>query len=883
MTRMIEFEKVARLPAPTDNVAIATRLLEGGMEIEFDGRRLALSHMVLEGHRFAVKPIEEGEHLYSWEMPFGTAVRSIKPGEYVCNPGTLEALEGRTLSFDLPEEANFVDDIPQFEGSGKMHTMAEQVPLLQSEKTFVGFDRGERGVGTRNYIAVIAASSRASGFVRRLASECKVFADDFPNIDGIVPVAHTEGDDEHQLNRELVLRTLAGFIVHPNIGAALVVDAPGASVDNLTLQHFIGKYAYPIQFVKNHFISIDSGFEQCLTDGKSQVAAWLSSVNQMERTSQSISRLNLALQCGGSDAFSGVSGNPLAAWAARAVIQHGGKANLAETDELIGAESYILQRVRDRETADRFLRVRDRFIEIAERHGSSAAGNPSGGNKYRGLYNIYLKSLGAAMKKHPDVRLDYVIDYGEPMKEPGYYFMDSPGNDLESIAGQVASGCNMIYFVTGNGSITNFPFVPTVKIVTTTPRYELLKAEMDVNAGAYLDGMPMDALGEHLTEKTIRIASGEQSAGERAGHAQVQIWRNWRIDAGGSSAPTNGSEVQSGLPHEIKIDLEEDSPEIRVTSSRPQYGLILPTSLCSGQVANMAAERLNAAGLAEQLGLSRFVSLVHTEGCGVSSGSAEDLFIRTMAGYLSHPAIRYAFLLEHGCEKTHNDYFKRYMERNDVAAGRFGWASIQRDGGIDQVLGMVEEWFRAISANPSTGETRAPTDVRLGIVIEESLEAPTVDIIGRVITSVVQQGGIVVTARPTSQDRTSSLHHRLGLDASVAPTLNYGQSPKEPGYHIMSVPSTHTQEAIAGLGAAGVDVILRVSNLSMPASHPFIPVLQVATNEVPNVDLVLADDANITTLSNLVMDTLDGVYLPRSMSLGLAEFQLSRGWRGVSL
>ena len=114
------------------------------------------------------------------------------------------------------------------------------------------------------------------------------------------------------------------------------------------------------------------------------------------------------------------------------------------------------------------------------------------------------------------------------MKAPGYYFMDSPGNDLESIAGQVASGCNMIYFVTGNGSITNFPFVPTIKIVTTTRRYELLSRDMDVNAGRYLDGTPMNELGFETLELTRRAASGERTVGEKAGHAQVQLWRDWR-------------------------------------------------------------------------------------------------------------------------------------------------------------------------------------------------------------------------------------------------------------------------------------------------------------------------------------------------------------------
>ncbi len=169
--------------------------------------------------------------------------------------------------------------------------------------------------------------------------------------------------------------------------------------------------------------------------------------------------------------------------------------------------------MRDLATARKFLNIIARFKERAAWHGHTAEGNPSGGNKYRGLYNIVLKSIGAAMKKNPDVRLDYVIDYGERMTQGGYYFMDSPGNDLESIAGQVASGSNLIFFITGNGSVTNFPFVPTIKIVTTTERYRLLSYDMDVNAGAYLDGAPMDDLGDRHVRPLARRRVGPPLCG----------------------------------------------------------------------------------------------------------------------------------------------------------------------------------------------------------------------------------------------------------------------------------------------------------------------------------------------------------------------------------
>ena len=284
----------------------------------------------------------------------------------------------------------------------------------------------------------------------------------------------------------------------------------------------------------------------------------------------------------------------------------------------MGAESYILRRVRDEATARKFLAIIDAFKARLAWHGQSAEANPSGGNNYRGLYNIGLKSLGAAKKKHADVSLDGVLAYGERSVTlgRGYLMMDSPGNDLESIAGQVATGCNIIYFVTGNGSITNFPFVPTIKIVTTTARYELLKSDMDFNAGRYQEGVPMPVLGEELFELTARVASGELAIGERAGHAglgaQVSIWRNWAqggprdaVDDEASVAALaaiagEAQRVRSGEP--LRVAPRASATPAAATAIVPcevfpggrirpsvaaidRVGLVFPTSLCSGEVA----------------------------------------------------------------------------------------------------------------------------------------------------------------------------------------------------------------------------------------------------------------------------------------------------------
>ncbi|MCB0189413.1 MAG: UxaA family hydrolase, partial [Caldilineaceae bacterium] len=511
----------------------------------------------------------------------------------------------------------------------------------------------------RNMIVLLGTTSRAGSYVKQLAARLQSEVGNYTNVDGIMPVAHTEGAVDHPNNKELLLRTLAGFIVNPNVGAVLIVDYGIEPVTNAMVEQYMIENGYELGHVRHRFLSLSGGFQENLAKGEAIVREWLPQVNQTARTAESIAHLKIALQCGGSDAFSGISGNPLIGWIARELIRYGGAANLAETDELIGAEPYVLDKVRDLATAQKFLAQIARFKERVEWHGATAEGNPSGGNKYRGLYNIVLKSIGAARKKDPASRLDYVIDYGELMPDAGYYFMDSPGNDLESIAGQVASGCNLIFFVTGNGSITNFPFVPTIKVVTTTRRFELLARDMDVNAGAYQDGVPMDDLGQQTFDLTVNVASGERTVGEKAGHAQVQIWRNWQQTDDSQRQTLLNAPKPTGTPIAVQpatttaaIHFAMQQGNGRPTADR--IGLILPTSLCSGQVANMIAHRLNKQKLGQPDGVSRYVSLAHTEGCGNSGGSAETMYAQAMVGYAFHPLVRHCLLLEHGCEKTHN-------------------------------------------------------------------------------------------------------------------------------------------------------------------------------------------------------------------------------------
>ena len=899
MSPPLPLAAAGRLPAPGDNVAIAIRQLEPGTVVEIDGTPRTLAQTVLEGHRFAVRPIAPGEPLLSWGLPFGHALTPVAPGDYVCNRSILEALAVRRLPFPLPAQPNFADHLVPFEFNEAAFAPAPPVPLAPQPRTFDGYRRpGRRGVGTRNYLVILGTTSRTASFARQLAARLQPLARIHPSLDGIVAIAHTEGGGPGEPNNAAeVLRALAGFLVHPNVGAVLAVDYGIEPLCNARLAAFMRERGYPLADVPYHFLSIRAGLAAALTEGEGIVRRWLPAVAAERRTPEPLSGLRVALQCGGSDAFSGVSGNPLAGAIVHEVVRHGGIGVLCETDELSGAESYLMKNLRDAGIARALLARMERFRARLGWHGVTPEGNPSAGNKFRGLYNITLKSLGAVHKKDPRTRVDHVIDYADPLGAPGFYFMDSPGNDLEGIAGQVGAGCNLFLFATGNGSITNFPFVPTLKITTTTRRHQLLVHEMDINAGRYLDGEAMDALAAEAFALVIATASGRRSRGEHAGHSQVSLWRNWRQTDSSHVAEIRARPVPDGQPLAVAAGASRADAPLSLLHSANRWatervGLVLPTSMCSAQIARMAAERMNARGLAPALGLTRFLALSHSEGCGFGGESMYHLLHRTYRGYATHPNVAAALLLEHGCEKIPNDAMRRQFETAGLPLDRFGWASVQLDGGIDRALANVEAWFvRAGAALPPA--PRLPANLgalTLGLLSAGPAKSAGPAVLARVARAVLAAGGSVLL--PEGDALLADAGFRpavLGLTPPHA-TLAYGQPFTAPGLHLVQTDSDHWVENVAGLGACGVHVFLGLVGDSPQQGHPMLPVLQVAARSVlpaaaaQDVDVILQGDVTIdeAVLLRVLSDTVQGGYTPVASAGGFVDFQLSRGLLGVS-
>ncbi|KAJ1462172.1 Altronate hydrolase, partial [Pelagophyceae sp. CCMP2097] len=696
----------AVLPEAGDNCAIARRLLKAGTKIDLGGEvRVTLSRDVREGFRFATRLVTAGEELTSWGLGFGAALVDIKAGALLMNRGTLDSLACRT-GLDLPE-ANFKDLLRAVDETefGRPRRRAARKDVRDGEpETFQGYLRpGARGVGTRNWIVVVPTTAAAAPWADALARKFDGVTTP-ANVDGVASLAHTEGSggSGETAHDDRLDRTLAGLVAHPNVFAALVVqernDGGGAVILEAARTAFRGVPGL------TEIVTLEAAhdLEALLEDTFTMLRdSWLPAAAAAKRTACPLSELKVALQCGGSDAFSGVSGNPTVGWCAKEVVKLGGTALLAETDELMGAEAYVLERASPA-VQRRFLALVRRYRGYLAAHGQTAEANPSGGNKLRGLYNIALKSLGAAKKKHRETPLDCVIEYAEALKggNRGYVFMDSPGNDLESVAGQVAAGCNVVHFVTGNGSVTNFPFVPTIKVVTTTARYDMLQNDMDLNAGRYQEGTPISVLGAELFQLSLSVAGGDRTKGERAGHSQLSIWRapsQMEFDADSLTALA----AAHGQPLAVRAAEAPGAAKQRrldwFVPTRP-VALVLPTSVCSSQVCAKIASGI-AAGLSAapaagpvqgpgEAEAFRVAAVPHTEGCGCGhAGDGELLFVRVVVGHLLHPNVVAAAVVEHGCEKTHNEWVKQRLRLDQQA--QCGWFSIQLGGGNDKTIADV--------------------------------------------------------------------------------------------------------------------------------------------------------------------------------------------------
>ena len=291
-------------------------------------------------------------------------------------------------------------------------------------------------------------------------------------------------------------------------------------------------------------------------------------------------------------------------------------------------------------------------------------------------------------------------------------------------------------------------------------------------------------------------------------------------------------------------------------------------------------------------GVSRYVALVHTEGCG--SAGSDNLFLRTLLGHIVHPSVRKGLLLEHGCEKTHNDAVKHFLREHGVDEKQFGWASIQMDGGIEKVTAKVEHWFAEQLKDHAETADVGLEHVRVGLTATGEIADGLARGFAHLAQAIVAGGGLVVVPQNAGLLRSKAFREILFVSPNeIDPTLAYGQPAPEPGLHIMESPTDHSIETVTGLGATGVEAMLAHVYGPPLQSHPMIPLVQVSGEPRTvkrygkDLDRVLESSAAPEALAAQMLDTLSLVlsrqYTPRMFAQGNTDFQLTRGLLGVSM
>ena len=496
--------------SPADNVVVARTDLPPGTELPDEDVRCGAP--IPAGHKVATQPIRKGEPVLRYGQIIGFASQDIGIGDHV--------------HVHNVEMHDFERDYAFGQGVRPI----EYVPAHE-RATFMGYKRQNGKVGTRNFIGVLTTvncSATVAKYIAKAITPEELAA--YPNVDGIVAHVHSTGCGmaDRGEGYEALQRTLWGYARHPNFGGVLLVGL-GCEVNQIDF--LLEAYQIPRgpTFRKMTMQGM-GGTRATIERAADMIREMLPLVNDVRREPVPASELTVALQCGGSDAYSGITANPALGAATDILVRHGGTGILAETPEIYGAEHLLTRRAVSREVGEKLVQRIKWWEDYTARNGGEMNNNPSPGNKAGGLTTILEKSLGAAIKGG-SLNLAGVYKYAEPVTAKGFTFMDSPGFDPCSVTGQVASGANLICFTTGRGSCFGFKPVPSIKLATNTAMYQRMSEDMDINCGAILDGdVTVEQMGQRVFETMLAVASGRKSKSEALGYGEYEFIP-WQIGA----------------------------------------------------------------------------------------------------------------------------------------------------------------------------------------------------------------------------------------------------------------------------------------------------------------------------------------------------------------
>lgn len=478
-----------------DNVLVAITELPASSRVE----GVQCVEPIPAGHKVASSAIAEGEAVRKFGQIIGFARRAIRVGQHVH--------EHNCAYGEFARETQV----------GADYRPTAFVPEAE-RATFQGYVREDGRVATRNMLGVVTTVNCSATVARAIVDRLRQQAlRDYPNVDDIVAFTHHAGCGTSTTgeNIELLRRTLAGFVRHPNLAGVLLLGLGCESNQGSVVLERAGVQEGPMLRYMN--IQDQGGSRSTMERGMQALLEMLPWANEARRQAVPASHITVGLQCGGSDGYSGITANPALGAAADLLVQHGGTAILSETPEIYGAEQLLIRRAASPAIAEKLLQRIRWWEEHVRVTGGSMNNNPSHGNKAGGLTTILEKSLGAVAKGGTSGLMG-VYEYAEPITEHGFVFMDSPGNDPYSATGQVASGANIICFTTGRGSVYGCKPAPCLKLSTNTALYEKMSEDMDIDCGVLLSGKTtVQKLGQQIFQRWLEVASGSKTKSEEFG------------------------------------------------------------------------------------------------------------------------------------------------------------------------------------------------------------------------------------------------------------------------------------------------------------------------------------------------------------------------------
>ncbi|MBO5453878.1 MAG: altronate dehydratase [Clostridia bacterium] len=436
------------------------------------------------GHKYALCDIKKGENIIKYGEAIGHATEDIKKGEHVHTHNLKTNLSGKI-------EYSYTKFTPE--------------KKIKTDKTFKGYLRPNGDVGIRNDIWIVNTVGCVNKISERLSKETGAFS--FPH-----PFGCSQLGDDHKTT-QLILK---GLVNHPNAGGVLVL---GLGCENNNIEEF-KKVLGKVDENRVKFLNCQD-FDDEISEGIKLINELKEYASNFEREDIPVSKLKVGLKCGGSDALSGITANPLVGRFSDMLISYGGSCVLTEVPEMFGAEHLLMKRCKNEEIFNKTVSLVNNFKDYFTNHNQVVYENPSPGNKAGGITTLEEKSLGCIQKGGQGEIVD-VLNYGDTLKENGLSLLNGPGNDIVAITNLTACGVHMVLFTTGRGTPLGAP-VPTVKVATNENLATKKSSWIDFDASPVLNGEDLD---EKFFDYIIQVASGKETKNEINSYREISIFKD---------------------------------------------------------------------------------------------------------------------------------------------------------------------------------------------------------------------------------------------------------------------------------------------------------------------------------------------------------------------